>query len=134
MYPFFIEALHDLKTSETLKSFKQMAKILLLLEDVINEDSGFKLKCLNDFIDPKDPNDQDAKGPSGFKLTCLNNFIDPNDQEQDAKGPSGFKLTCLNNFIDPNNQDAKGPEDMIMILQEGANLFLYETYYDDDLM
>ena len=60
MFPFFIEALHDLKTSETLKSFKQMAKSLLLLEDVINEDSGFKLECLNRFIDP---NDQDAKGP-----------------------------------------------------------------------
>ena len=108
MYPFFIEALHDLKTSETLESLKQMGKILLLLEDVINEDSGFKLRCLN--------------------------YIDPNDKEQDSKGPSGFKLTCLNNFIDPNNQDAKGPEDMIMILQEGANLFLSETYYDDDLM
>ena len=58
---------------------------------------------------------------------CLNNFIDPNDQEQDAKGPSGFKLTCLNNFIDPNDQDAKGPKDMIMILQKGK--ILYETYY-----
>ena len=80
-----------------------MGQILLLLEDVINEDSGFKLKCLNDFIDPKDPNDQDAKGPSGFKLTCLNNFIDPNDQ------------------------DAKGPKDMTMILQKGK--ILYETYY-----
>ena len=104
MSPFFIEALHDLKTSETLESFKQMGKIILLLEDVINEDSGFKLKCLNDFIDPKDPNDQDAKGPSGFKLTCLNNFIDPNDQ------------------------DAKGPEDMIKILEEGVNLYYYDFW------
>ena len=60
MYPFFIEALQDLKTSETFESFKQMGQILLLLEDVINEDSGFKLECLNRFIDP---NDQDAKGP-----------------------------------------------------------------------
>ena len=60
MFPFFIEALQDLKTSETVESFKQMGQILLLLEDVINEDIGFKLDCLNRFIDP---NDQDAKGP-----------------------------------------------------------------------
>ena len=60
MFPFFIEALQDLKTSETVESFKQMGQILLMLEDVINEDIGFKLDCLNRFIDP---NDQDAKGP-----------------------------------------------------------------------
>ena len=60
MYPFFIEALQDLKTSETVESFKQMGQILLMLEDVINFDTGFKLDCLNRFIDP---NDQDAKGP-----------------------------------------------------------------------
>jgi len=76
MFPFFIEALQDLKTSETVESFKQMGQILLMLEDVINFDTG-------------------------------------------------FKLDCLNRFIDPNDQDAKGPEDMIKILEEGANL-----YYD----
>ena len=74
MFPFFIEALQDLKTSETVESFKQMGQILLLLEDVINEDIG-------------------------------------------------FKLDCLNRFIDPNDQDAKGPEDMIKILEKGANIY-----------
>ena len=80
MFPFFIEALQDLKTSETVESFKQMGQILRLLEDVINEDCG-------------------------------------------------LKLTCLINFIDPNDQDAKGPEDMIRILKEGADL--YYAIYDD---
>ena len=79
MYPFFIEALQDLKTSETFESFKQMGQILRLLEDVINEDSGFKLECLNRFID---------------------------------------------------DQDAKGPEDMIKILKEGADLYFSEKYDD----
>ena len=60
MFPFFIEALQDLKTSETVESFKQIGQILRLLEDVIDFDTEEKLACLNDSIDP---NDQDAKGP-----------------------------------------------------------------------
>ena len=58
--PFFIEALQELKTSETLESFKQMGEILLLLEDVTGNDWIHKFMCLNDFIDPEY---QDAKGP-----------------------------------------------------------------------
>ena len=65
MFPFFIEALEELKISEDLGSFKLLCKILSLVEDVIDEDSvyatdGFKLACLNRCIDP---DDQSAKGP-----------------------------------------------------------------------
>ena len=65
MFPFFIEALQDLKTSETVESFKQMGQILLMLEDVIDFDTECKLDCLNRFIDP---NDQDAKGPKDMTM------------------------------------------------------------------
>jgi len=65
MFPFFIRALEELKTSEDLGSFKLLCKILSLVEDVIDEDSwhatdGFKLACLNRCIDP---DDQNVKGP-----------------------------------------------------------------------
>ena len=66
MFPFFIEALQELKTSEDLVSFKLLGKILSLVEDVIDnsdevyDKEGFKLACLNRCIDP---DDQSAKGP-----------------------------------------------------------------------
>ena len=63
MFPFFKEALHLLKSSECLESFKQLGKILSLLEDVIEDEGiidadGIKLGCL-----PGYTNVRGAKGP-----------------------------------------------------------------------
>ena len=54
MFPFFAEALEELKSSESLLTFKQLQKTLSLLEYVITEDfldygKGVKLACLHKF-------------------------------------------------------------------------------------
>ena len=71
MFPFFVKALQELRTSEEFISFKQLCEILSLLEDVINEETcdygyygtdtdRFKLACL---YECSGPDDQDATGP-----------------------------------------------------------------------
>ena len=81
MFPFFIEALQELKTSEDVISFRLLREILLLLEDVIEE-------------------------------------------RDHATDHDGFKLLCLYECIDPDDQDAKGPKDVIKVLERGRD------YYD----
>ena len=71
MFPFFANALQELRTSEEFVSFKLLYEILLLLEDVVNDETcpysrysdGFKLTCLYRFIDPDEEIFQDVKGP-----------------------------------------------------------------------
>ena len=77
MFPFFVKALQELRTSEEFASFKLLCEILLLLEDLTNETfcpygfdlDDFRLECLHRYIDPDDQDDQDdqdnqdAKGP-----------------------------------------------------------------------
>ena len=69
MFPFFAEALEELKRSESLLTFNQLQKIVSLLKNVVTEnnpgfdDDGFKLACLHSFV-PDETDDQDVKkGP-----------------------------------------------------------------------
>ena len=67
MFPFFVKALQELRTSEEFASFKLLCEILLLLEDLTNETfcpygfdlDDFRLECLHRYIDPDDQDDQD---------------------------------------------------------------------------
>ena len=53
MFPFYAEALEELKSSESLLSFEQLQKTVSLLKNVVTEnnpgydDDGFKLSCLH---------------------------------------------------------------------------------------
>ena len=69
MFPFYAEALEELKSSESLLSFEQLQKTLSLLENVVTEyntgyyDVGLKLACLHRCI-PDETDEQDVKkGP-----------------------------------------------------------------------
>ena len=68
-FPFFAEALEELKSGESLLTFQQLQKTLSLLESVITEDLNrwdepvSKLPCLHKFV-PDETGDQDVKkGP-----------------------------------------------------------------------
>ena len=74
MYPYFAVALEELKSSESLLTFKQLQKTLSLLESVITEDLNrwdepvSKLPCLHKFV----PDYQDIKkGPEDMIIKAL---------------------------------------------------------------
>ena len=75
MFPFFAVALEELKSSESLLTFKQLQKTLSLLEIVTNGDypGACKLTCLHlDSLD--EPVDQDVKkGPEDMIKVLENN-------------------------------------------------------------
>ena len=69
MFPFYAEALEELKSSESLLSFEQLQQTVSLLKNVVTEnnpgydDDGFKLACLHRCI-PDETDEQDVKkGP-----------------------------------------------------------------------
>ena len=59
MFPFFAVALEELKSSESLLTFKQLQKTLSLLENVITEDNPRgQIAC---FLELYEPAEQDVK-------------------------------------------------------------------------
>lgn len=69
MFPFFAEALEEIKRSASLLTFNQLQKIVSLLKNVVTEnnpgfdDDGFKLACLHRCV-PDETDEQDVKkGP-----------------------------------------------------------------------
>ena len=59
MFPFYAEALEELKSSESLLTFKQLQKTLSLLENVITEDNPRgQIAC---FLELYEPAEQDVK-------------------------------------------------------------------------
>ena len=75
MFPFYAEALEELKSSESLLSFEQLQKTVSLLKNVVTEnnpgydDDGFKLACLHRCI-PDETDEQDVKkGPEDMIKT-----------------------------------------------------------------
>ena len=82
MFPFFAEALEELKSSESLLTFKQLQKTLSLLEYVITEDfldygKGVKLACLQKFgLDERlwdETDEQDVKKGPEDMIKALEN-------------------------------------------------------------
>ena len=84
MFPFYAEALEELKSSESLLSFEQLQKTVSLLKNVVTEnnpgydDDGFKLSCLHRCIPDE---------------TLVHLFHDETDEQDVKKGPEDMIKT-----------------------------------------
>ena len=81
-FPFFAEALEELKSGESLLTFQQLQKTLSLLENLVTvEIPGYLYIGL-------------TPDPIGFKLACLHRCVPDETDEQDAKkGPEDMIKT-----------------------------------------
>ena len=87
MFPFYAEALEELKSSESLLSFEQLQKTLSLLENVTENNPGydhydeFKLACLHRHrCIPNETDEQDVKKGPEDMIKTLKEGDDIHDQ------------------------------------------------------
>ena len=80
MFPFFAEALEELKSSESLPTFQQLRKTLSLLEFVITTGNCFKF----------------ASGVRRAKQACLHECVPDESDDQDVKKGPEDMIKILN--------------------------------------
>ena len=80
MFPFFAEALEELKSSESLPTFQQLQKTVSLLEFVITTGNCFKF----------------ARGVRRVKQACLHECVPDESDDQDVKKGPEDMIKILN--------------------------------------